>query len=518
MNETNRKKTIQEIFANVKLVSNCFPIEQRNILVDGIQKYEGPVMEVYSPICRDGLPIYLGSYPRISEEEALHCLKVARKAWNLGKGAWPMMSHSQRCEAVRKFADMMEEKIDIIAERIMWEICKSKSDSYGEVTRTVQYIRDSCDKLEELEQQWSEWQENSGLMINTTRNPRGIVLCMGPANYPLNETFTTLIPALLMGNIVLFKPAKDGVLLLEPLLEAFDKYFPKGVVTTLYGDGREIITPIQKTGKTDVLSFIGGTRTADSIISNNPTPHKTKNILGLGAKNPGIILPGANLDTVVKDCIKGSLSYNGQRCTALKILFVHSSIREAFLTKFVEAVNTLKPGLPWEEGVQLTPVLPGSVPWFTGLIEDAQTRGAKILNENGGLVNGGYIHPAVMFPVNEQMKLFREEQFGPVVPIVEFEDINEVLEWIYTSNFGQQISVFGTKEDHNDIAYIIDSTKNQTCRININSACQRSPDNVPFTGRGDSAMGTLDLLNALLELSIEYVQSIPVAYKDLIVK
>ena len=508
-------KKIEEIFANISITEG-WPVEQKRVLIGGIKPYDGPVIEVYSSICRDGLPIYLGSYPRISEEMALDCLRVAHKAWNLGKGKWPMLSHSLRCKAVRKFADMMEKKIDIIADRIMWEICKTKADAYGEVTRTIQYIRDSCDKLEELDQQWTNWTENSGLMINTTRNPRGIVLCMGPANYPLNETFTTLIPALLMGNIVLFKPAKDGVLLLEPLLEAFNECFPEGVITTLYGDGREIITPIQKTGKVDVLSFIGGTRTADAIIGNNPTPHKTKAILGLGAKNPGIILPRADLDAVIKDCIKGTLSYNGQRCTALKILFVHSSIREAFLKKFVDAVNALNPGLPWEEGVQLTPVLPGTVPWFTGLIEDAKTRGAQILNECGGLVNGGYIHPAVIFPVNKQMKLYREEQFGPIVPIVEFEDINEVLEWVYTSSFGQQISVFGTEEDHNDIAYIIDSTKNQTCRININAVCQRGPDDVPFTGRGDSAMGTLDLLNALLELSIEYVQSIPISWKNLI--
>ncbi|MDR0859820.1 MAG: aldehyde dehydrogenase family protein [Candidatus Peribacteria bacterium] len=510
-----QKENIVKLFANVGVAPT--PVEQKKILMDGLKTFEGEVIEVYSPICRGELPIYLGSYPRMTEAQALTCLESAQKAWALGKGEWPMLSPEQRCNAVRKFAGILKENREYIAEKIMWEIAKTRSDAEGEVDRTVQYILDSCDKLEELTTAWNKWREDKGLMIQVPRQPRGIVLCMGPANYPLNETFTTLIPALLMGNVVLFKPAKDGVLLLEPLVDAFNECFPKGVVNTLYGDGREIITPIQKTGKIDVFSFIGATWTADSIIGNNPTPHKTKNVLGLGAKNPGIILPGADIDGIMKEIVKGTLSYNGQRCTALKILFVHSSIREEFLKKYTTAVDALKPGLPWEDGVQLTPVLPGTVHNFTGYINDAVTRGAQILNENGGLVNAGYIHPAVVFPVTSQMKLFREEQFGPVVPIVEFEDISEVLHWIYTSNFGQQISVFGnTETERNDFHLIIDSTQNQTCRVNINTACQRGPDDVPFAGRGDSAMGTLDLLNALLELSIEFVKALkPEDWKNL---
>ncbi|MEI6426454.1 MAG: aldehyde dehydrogenase family protein [Candidatus Absconditabacteria bacterium] len=481
---------------------------QNHYLMGHIRTHSGPVQDVYSPISVGGKPVYLGHYPLITADTALEGLSLAEQAWDGGNGWWPTTTHAERIRLMKIFVELMKKHREKIVRMIMWEICKTLPDAETEFDRTVQCILDTCDELETRSLKWEAWLKHGGLQVQEGRNPLGLVLCMGPSNYPLNETFTTLIPALLMGNVVLFKPAKWGVLLLEPLIECFEEAFPKNVVVTLYGNGADIIPPIVRTGKLEAFAFIGGTNTADRIIKENPVPHKTKLILGLGAKNPAIVLPGADLATAIPACVKGSLGYNGQRCTALKIIFVAKEQEATFIPAFVEAVEKLQPGLPWEEGTNLTPLLPESMGWMTTLLDDAKLHGAEVLNEGGGTINQGYLHPSVLYPVNAKMKLYREEQFGPLVPIVVYDDLAEVLEWIKTSKYAQQLSVFGTESDKNDILDIIEDTRNQRGRVNINALCQRGPDELPFTGRRDSAMGTLDIWNALSIFSIEDVVSV----------
>ncbi|HNW83893.1 MAG TPA: aldehyde dehydrogenase family protein, partial [bacterium] len=333
------------------------------------------------------------------------------------------------------------------------------------------------------------------------RAPLGVVLCMGPFNYPLNETFTTLIPALITGNTVIFKPPKFGVLLHQPLLEIFRTVFPAGVVNTVYGDGAETIGSVMQSGLLNAFAFIGTSKVADILKKQHPHPHRMKSILGLEAKNPAIILADANLKNAVDECVLGSLSYNGQRCTALKIIFVHRSIAAEFVKMLADSVDRLKCGMPWENGVNITP-LPetGKSGYLKDLVDDAVSKGAKIVNKTGALVEETFFHPAVLYPVNSTMKVFHEEQFGPVVPVIPFDDVNEPVDYIISSNYGQQAAVFGT--DPEVIAEIIDPLSNQVCRININCQCQRGPDVYPFTGRKDSAEGTLSVTDALRVFTI----------------
>jgi len=489
------------------------PVETTVYLRDHFRMYTGKFQEVYSPIYRNGEAVYLGKYPMMTSEQAEGCLEAAEKAWNGGLGEWPMMTLQQRVDTVRKFASVMQEQREEVVTLLMWEICKTRKDAESEFDRTVDYILKSCDIMESRikadPQDGNNWYKSAGLRLTTVRSPRGITLVMGPSNYPLNETFTTLIPALLMGNVVIFKPAKVGVLLLGPLLQGLRDCFPAGVVTTLYGEGATVISPIVRSGKLAVFAFIGSSGAADKIFSQIPNPHRTKQILGLGAKNPAIILPGCDIVDAVKHNIKGALSFNGQRCTAHKILFVHQSIITTFIDKFVDAVDTLEPGLPWEEGVDITPILPNTSERFQGLLHDAQNQGAYVVNKDGGKVVGGYMHPAVLYPVTPQMKLYRIEQFGPLVPIVPFDDIEEVIQWMETSDYGQQAAIFAGEDDREVLKTFLTKTKNLLCRTNINTSCQRGPDEIPFTGRKDSAMGTLDLTSALLEFSIEHVTAVP---------
>jgi glyceraldehyde-3-phosphate dehydrogenase (NADP+) len=383
----------------------------------------------------------------------------------------------------------------------MWEIGKSLKDSEREFDRTVDYIRDTMEALKSLDRTSSRFVIEQGIIGQIRRAPFGVVLCMGPYNYPLNETFTTLIPALIMGNTVIFKPPKFGVLLHRPLLEAFRDSFPPGVVNTVYGEGSVVIGPLMESGQIDVLAFIGSSHVSDLLVKQHPRPHRLRTVLGLEAKNPAVLLADADMTLAVQECLLGTLSYNGQRCTALKILFVHRSRIDEFLARFSEALAALKIGLPWEEGVQITP-LPesGKTDYLSGLVEDAKMHGAQVINDFGGTVNETFFYPAVLYPVNQHMRVYHEEQFGPVIPVLAFDDIEEPIRYMVESNYGQQVSIFGSDAD--EIADLIDPLVNQVCRVNLNSQCQRGPDTFPFTGRKDSADGTLSVSDALRVFTI----------------
>lgn len=502
-----------------EFLSNLFPdessvpaavqvrtVEQREYLINGNLKiWNGQLNPVMSPLflkTKEGLKQKLiGKTPLLTAEEAMVAMEAAVKAYDRGHGSWPMMSVLQRIDHVEKFISRMREKRTEVVNLLMWEIGKSQRDSEKEFDRTIDYIVDTINALKELDRNSVKFVQEQGIMAQVRRVPWGVALCMGPFNYPLNETFTTLFPALIMGNTVVFKPAKYGVLLVRPLLEAFRDSFPPGVINIIYGRGRETVGALMETGKIDVFAFIGTNKGANDLKKLHPKPHRLKAVLGLDAKNPAIILPDADLDNAVNECITGSLSFNGQRCTALKIVFAHRSIVDDFLRRFSDAISRLKPGMPWEPGVGLTPMAePGKTAYLTELVEDAKANGAKVVNPHGGEVNETFFYPAILYPVNEKMRVYYEEQFGPVIPVIAFDDEQEAVAYVVKSHFGQQISIFG--KDSRKIGALIDSFANQVGRINLNTQCQRGPDTFPFNGRKDSAEGTLSVTDALRVFSI----------------
>jgi glyceraldehyde-3-phosphate dehydrogenase (NADP+) len=196
-----------------------------------------------------------------------------------------------------------------------------------------------------------------------------------------------------------------------------------------------------KSGKIDVLAFIGTSQVADTLKHQHPKPHRLRCVLGLEAKNAAIILKDADMDNAVKECALGSLSYNGQRCTAIKILFVHKEIIETFMAKFCDAVSKLKGGMPWDPDARITPLPePGKTEYLTELINDAVTKGARVINKHGGMIHYTFMSPAIVYPVGPGMRLYSEEQFGPIVPIVSFDDIKEPMDYICQSTTGSSQS------------------------------------------------------------------------------
>ncbi len=487
-------------------------IDQTEYLVNGdLKSWGGKTSKVYSTISStsDYKPTLLGSIPDMGEAEALDALDAALKAYDQGQGVWPTMKVKDRIECMENFVKKMEVQREAVVKLLMWEIGKSKPDSYKEFDRTVEYIYDTIEEYKQLDRNSAKFHKHQGVYAHIRRGPLGVVLCLGPYNYPLNETFALLIPAIIMGNTTVFKPAKHGVLLITPLLEAFQTSFPKGVVNILFGRGRAVAAPIMKTGKVDVLALIGNSKSANALQEQHPKSNRLRLVLGLEAKNPAIVLPDADLDLTIDEVIAGTTSFNGQRCTALKVVYVHEAIRSEFLKRFSKRIDALKFGNPWEDGVQLTPLPePGKPAYIQELLDDAVAKGAEIQNEKGGQHSDNYIWPAVLYPVSKDMRVYQEEQFGPIIPVLSFQDISEPLDDMAESNYGQQVSLFG--KDVYSLSPLIDTLANLVCRVNLNSSCQRGPDVYPFTGRKDSAQATLSVHDALRSFSIRTF----VAFKD----
>jgi glyceraldehyde-3-phosphate dehydrogenase (NADP+) len=497
--------------------TNITPKKLDKFLINGeIKTWNGAFSQVYSTIStsENYAPTFLGEVPDLTQKEGLEAVEAANNAFDNGQGIWPTMKVSDRIKCVEQFAQKMKETRSEVVKFLMWEIGKSLPDSEKEFDRTVDYIFETIKSYKELNARNAHFSNVQGINAMIRRSPLGVVLCLGPYNYPLNETFTLLIPALIMGNTVVFKPAKLGVLLHEPLLEIFNNVFPKGVINIIFGRGRELAAPVMKSGLVSVLSLIGNSKAAVALQDLHPNKNRLRLILGLEAKNPAIILADANMDLTVSECVSGSLSFNGQRCTALKLIYVQDEVKDEFIEKFCEKVDNLIYGNPWEKDVFLTPLPEKEKPqYIRELIDDALQKGAKIMNAKGGVISDNFIYPAVIFPVDSTMRLFHEEQFGPVVPIIAFKDIATPLQNMSESNYGQQVSLFG--KNSTIIAPLIDALINLVCRVNLNSSCQRGPDVFPFTGRKDSAVGTLSIHDALRSFSIRtFVASKDNAYNN----
>lgn len=485
------------------------PLTQDYYLIDGeLRRWSGPLQEILSPVQLSGAGApaakLIGAAPLLTVEAAQEALEVAVRAYSNGRGEWPTMSVGERIRCVARFAAAVQEKRAEVVRLLMWEIGKSLKEAEREFDRALSYLRETLEALKELDRVSSRFVIQQGIIGQIRRAPLGVVLCMGPYNFPLYETFTTLIPALVMGNTIVMKPPRFGILLFAPLLEAFRSCFPAGVVNTVYGDGEVVLPPLMASGQVDVLGFIGTHKVADALRAVHPRPHRLRCVLGLDAKNPAIVLPDADLDLAVRECLSGSLTFNGQRCTALKILFVHRSIVEQFLERLAAGIGSLSCGVPWQEGVTVTALPEPEKPEFLAeLVRDAESKGARVVNPGGGTRSGSFFYPALVYPVSPQMRIYHEEQFGPVIPVVPFDDLRETIDYVVASPYGQQASVFG--RDGDSLAQLVDALVNQVCRININSQCQRSPDSFPFNGRKNSAEGTQSVADALRVFSIRIV-------------
>src|SRR5262245_13618778 len=198
----------------------------------------------------------------------------------------------------------------------MGEVVKLCAYFLVEFDRTMQYIEDTIETLRGLERENGPHVVAGGFAARVRRAPLGVALCLGPYNYAVNEVFTTVIPALIMGKPVVMKTPRYGVLANALLAPALAESYPRGVVK--FRPGPTCVGPMWEGCKVGVLALIGSARTAKLLLKQHERFYRLRTVLGMGAKNPAIVLKDADLDHAAAEIVAGALTFNGQRCTAIK--------------------------------------------------------------------------------------------------------------------------------------------------------------------------------------------------------
>ncbi|MCU0241791.1 MAG: aldehyde dehydrogenase family protein [Vicinamibacteria bacterium] len=416
----------------------------RTLLIDGrLSQWDGPAADIRSAVwVRDGdrlTPVELGPGAQASAAEARQAIEAASRAFGGGRGDWPRASVAERIACVEAFVRRALPLRERVAGALMWEVGKPYADCLIEFDRTIKYIEATIATLRGMERDAAQPSVMEGYAARIRRAPLGVTLCMGPYNYAVNEVFTIVIPALLMGNPVVAKTPRYGVLANALLASALAESFPRGVVSLISGHGPIVIGPMMESGLVDVLALIGSSKTAAILLRQHPHPYRLRTVLGMGAKNPAIVLEDADLDAAAAEIVSGALTFNGQRCTALKHILVARPAAEALVVRLSDRIAALKIGMPWEKGVVITPMPDPEHPAFLeGLVRDAVTRGAKVINPGGGEWQGTLYRPALVYPVAYDALLASAEQFGPVVPVSVFDTPEQALDIVARATVPRQ--------------------------------------------------------------------------------
>ena len=446
-------------------------------LVNGKWKSAEQEITIYSPINQEEL----GTVPAMTQAEVDEAMKAARAALP----AWRALSAVERAAYLHKTAAILERDKEEIGTILAKEVAKGIKAAIGEVVRTADLIRYAAEEGLRITGQAMEGggfeAASKNKLAVVRREPVGVVLAIAPFNYPVNLSASKIAPALIAGNVVMFKPPTQGSISGLLLAKAFEEAgIPDGVFNTITGRGSEIGDYIIEHKEVNFINFTGSTpigKRIGRLAGMRPI------MLELGGKDAALVLEDADLEHAAKQIVAGAFSYSGQRCTAIKRVIVLESVADTLVTLLQAEVAKLTVGDPFDNA-DITPVIDNaSADFIWGLIEDAQEKGAQALTPIKR--EGNLLWPVLFDQVTKDMKVAWEEPFGPVLPIIRVANVEEAIAFANESEFGLQSSVFT-----NDFKKAFEiAEKLEVGTVHINNKTQRGPDNFPFLGVKGSGAG-----------------------------
>ena len=446
-------------------------------LVNGKWKSAEKEITIYSPINQEEL----GTVPAMTQAEVDEAMKAARAALP----AWRALSAVERAAYLHKTAAILERDKEEIGTILAKEVAKGIKAAIGEVVRTADLIRYAAEEGLRITGQAMEGggfeAASKNKLAVVRREPVGVVLAIAPFNYPVNLSASKIAPALIAGNVVMFKPPTQGSISGLLLAKAFeDAGIPAGVFNTITGRGSEIGDYIIEHKEVNFINFTGSTPIGERI---GRLAGMRPIMLELGGKDAALVLEDADLEHAAKQIVAGAFSYSGQRCTAIKRVIVIESVADTLAALLQAEVTKLTVGDPFDNA-DITPVIDNaSADFIWGLIDDAQEKGAQALTPIKR--EGNLLWPVLFDQVTKDMKVAWEEPFGPVLPIIRVASVEEAIAFANESEFGLQSSVFT-----NDFKKAFEiAEKLEVGTVHINNKTQRGPDNFPFLGVKGSGAG-----------------------------
>jgi glyceraldehyde-3-phosphate dehydrogenase (NADP+) len=435
----------------------------------------------------------LGNVQACTREEVDEVIKNARDSIE----CWETTPLRERADVLKKAAELIKKWAEPLGNILMQENGKPINSAISEIERTAIYLDATAEASDVLigESLVGDLLEGYSRekMSMTYRVPLGVILCIGPFNYPFNLTGSKIAPALLAGNSVVMKPPTEGSITASHwgiILE--EAGLPPGVFNFVTGRGSEIGDYIVSHQEIDMIAFTGSSNTGKHIAD---IAGMKPLLLELGGKDAAIVLDDAELEDTVDAIISGAFSYNGQRCTAVKRVLPMPGIADELIERVTERAKELTVGNPAENN-KIGPIISSNqADYIQELIDDAIEKGATV--KYGNKREGNIIWPTVLDNVTTEARIAWEEQFGPVIPFIRVYSAEEAIKISNKSKYGLQGMIF---TNDIDLAFNI-SRELEVGTVQINGASSRGPDHFPFLGTKSSGMGTQGIRYAIENMS-----------------
>ena len=448
----------------------------------------------------------LGTIRQATRDEARSAVEAASQAFR----DWKATPAPTRGRIVARAARLMEEHKEELAQLLTREEGKTISESRGELQRSINVAEFCAGEARRLNGETIQ-SELPANFAYTIKQPLGVVACVTPWNFPVAIPVWKIAPALVAGNTVVFKPASLTPATAVRIVELFEEAgIPKGVLNLILGSGSDAGDEIINHPAVKAISFTGSNEVGIRLYE-QASRRGAKVQCEMGGKNPVIVLEDADLELAVESTAQGAFGSSGQRCTATSRAVVVNDIADVFVTRLVKRAESMRIGAGSDPTTEMGPSVDESqFKTVLSYIDIGREDGAElkcggVRAEGDGLDKGYFVRPAVFDRVTPDMRVAREEIFGPVLSVLRVKDFDEAVQVANDSEYGLSSSIF--TNDAVRIFRFVDEI--ETGMTHINSPTTGGEAHIPFggikgTGIGDREQGST-ALDFYTDLKVVYV-------------
>jgi aldehyde dehydrogenase (NAD+) len=442
--------------------------------------------EIYNPAQKNQI---LGFFQASNEADVNQAVRAADQAFK----TWSNVPGPERSAILMRFADLLEQHSEELAFILSAEQGKVLAESRGEVGRAVKETRFVAGEAFRIEGSTLP-SEKSNISTTVLHRPLGVIAAIAPWNFPVVTPVRKIAPALAYGCTVVYKPASEtpwtSVRLMELLAEAG---VPNGVVNLVTGSGSKVGTPLSQHPLVKGISFTGSTEIGLGI-NERATKQLKKTQLELGGKNPAVVIDYHDVQYVANQIVSAGFACSGQRCTSISRVVVLKEKAEELVQSIRKEMELIKVGPASQQHATMGPVvsqaqLDTTLEYITAGKEEGATLiyGGDVLRE-GKFAEGYFIVPGLFTNVTPEMKIAKEEIFGPVLSVIEVKNVEEAIKVANDVKYGLAASVFT-----NDltIAYrCVNEIQAGMVHVNHGTASQA---HAPFGGVKESGYGAFSI-------------------------